>query len=158
MHACVDLPARETTHRRFIEAPAASERADQRGADPGKCFSHLRSPRLRASRFGAAGSAAYLSSDHTTYPTPSTSFIVYQPCLPWIHFAAVSAPRANAVRSRAACESVTVSAGPSKPTWCMPGMKPARVDETSIGRGNPDSSIVRLSRIAVPDGASFFAA
>ena len=32
---------------------------------------------------------------------PSTSRIVNQPCLPWIHRAAARAPRANAVRSRA---------------------------------------------------------
>jgi hypothetical protein len=31
-------------------------------------------------------------------------------------------------------------------------MKPARVAETSIGRGNPACSIERLSRSAVPDG------
>src|SRR4029079_7633436 len=106
MDARVDLPAREPTHRRFVEAPGSSERADQRGADPGKWCSHLRSPLLRS--IGAGGPESLL--------TPSTSFIVNQPCLPCIHFAAVSAPRANAVRSRAACESVIVSAGPSKQT------------------------------------------
>jgi hypothetical protein len=35
------------------------------------------------------------------------------------------------------CVSVIVSAGPSNPIVCVPGMKPARVDATSIGRGNP---------------------
>ena len=72
--------------------------------------------------------------------------------------AAVSAPRANAVRSRAVCVSVIVSAGPSKPTTCVPGMNPARVAETSIGLGNPACSIVRFRSSAVPDGASFLAA
>ena len=37
-------------------------------------------------------------------------------------------------------------------------MKPARVDETSIGRVKPASSIARFSSSAVPDGASFLAA
>ena len=93
-----------------------------------------------------------------TYSSPSTSFIVNQPRLPWIHFAARSAPRAKAERSRAACESVMVSAGPSKPTVCVPGMHPARVDDTSIGRAKPACSIACFSRSAVPDGASVFAA
>src|SRR4029079_5608490 len=65
MAARVDLPAREPTHRRFVEAPGSSERADQRGADPGKWCSHLRSPLLRS--IGAGGPESLL--------TPSTSFI-----------------------------------------------------------------------------------
>ena len=84
--------------------------------------------------------------------------MVNQPRLPLTHRAAMSAPRANAVRSRAVCESVIDSAGPSKPTVCVPGMWPARVDDTSMGRGKPAYSIARFSINAVPDGASFFAA
>src|SRR3954452_21597503 len=95
---------------------------------------------------------------YPAYVNSRTSRIVYHPRLPWIHFAAASAPRANADRSRAACVSVIVSAGPSKPMVCVPGMKPARVDDTSIGRANPACCIDRCSSSAVPDGASFFAA
>ena len=53
---------------------------------------------------------------------------------PLSHFAASSAPCANTARSRTVCVSVTVSAGASNPTVCVPGIEPARVDETSIGR------------------------
>jgi len=80
------------------------------------------------------------------------------PRFPVTHFAAAMAPRANAVRSRAVCESVTVSAGPSNPTVWVPGMNPARVDEMSMSRGKPARSIVCFSSKAVPDGASFFVA
>ena len=41
---------------------------------------------------------------------------------------------ANVDRSRTEWLSVTVSLGPSKPTVWMPGMNPARVELTSIGR------------------------
>ena len=37
------------------------------------------------------------------------------------------------LRSRAVCVSVMVSPPPSKPIVCVPGIAPARVDETSIG-------------------------
>src|SRR5262249_9937929 len=130
--ARIDLPAREPPHAGFIERAARRERRDQRGSDSGKRRSHDL--------------------------TPSTSAIVNQPRLPWIHCAATRAPRANAVRSRAACVSVIVSAGPSNPTVWVPGMNPARVAETSIGRVNPDRSIAPFRSSAVPDGASFFAA
>ena len=81
-----------------------------------------------------------------------------QPWRPFTHRAAESAPRANADRSRAKCVKTMVSAGPSKPTVCVPGMKPARVEETSIGLVKPAASIACLRNNAVPDGASFFAA
>jgi len=81
---------------------------------------------------------------------------VNHPRLPRTQAAATSAPRAKAERSRAVCVNVIVSAGPSNPTVCVPGMNPARVDDTSIGRGKPAPSIVFLSENAVPDGASFF--
>ena len=40
----------------------------------------------------------------------------------------------------------SVSAGPSKPIVCVPGMDPARVEDTSIGRANPARSIARLTQ------------
>src|SRR5437773_7749964 len=89
------------------------------------------------------------------YVSPNTSCIVYQPRLPRTQVAATSAPRANAERSRAEFVSVIVSAGPTNPIVCVPGTYPARVDETSIGRGNPACSIAFFSDSAVPDGASF---
>jgi hypothetical protein len=54
--------------------------------------------------------------------------MVYQPRLPMIQCAASSAPRANALRSRAWCVSVIVSEAASKPSVCVPGIAPARVD------------------------------
>ena len=42
---------------------------------------------------------------------------------------------------------------------CVPGMCPARVDDTSIGRAIARAcSMARLSSSAVPEGASFFIA
>ena len=84
--------------------------------------------------------------------------MVNQPRRPCTHRAAVSAPRANADRSRAECVSTIVSAGPSNPTVCVPGMNPARVDDTSIGLAKPAPCIACFRSNAVPDGASFFAA
>ena len=51
-----------------------------------------------------------------------------------------------------------VSNGPSKPTVCVPGMDPARVDETSIGASYPASRAAFSRLIAVPEGASTLAA
>ena len=68
---------------------------------------------------------------------PEQSCIVNQPRRPCTHRAAVSAPRANVPRSRTLCVSVMVSDGPSKPIVCVPGIEPARVAATSIGRGVP---------------------
>src|SRR5205823_10630162 len=48
----------------------------------------------------AAGADLFYSPG---FAMPSTSCIVYQPRLPCTHFAAASAPLANAVRSRAVC-------------------------------------------------------
>ena len=98
---------------------------------------------------------AFSKDVRSTSARPSTSLIVNQPRLPWIHRAA-SARRANAVRSRTLCVSVSFLRA-VEPDRCVPGMKPARVDETSIGRGNPALHPAFISN-AVPDGASFFAA
>src|SRR5258707_683164 len=107
--AGVDLSTAETANSGLIELSALGERRDEGGADSGEWCSHD--------------------------VNPSTSCIVNQPRLPTTHRAAVSAPRAKPDRSRAVCVSIIVSAGPSKPIVCVPGMKPARVDATSIGRG-----------------------
>ena len=56
--------------------------------------------------------------------------MVNQPRLPRTHVAAISAPRANAVRSRAVWVSVIVSAGPSNPIVCVPGMRGRHIDRT----------------------------
>ena len=72
------------------------------------------------------------------------------------HRAATSAPRAKTARSRTVCVSSIVSEGPSKPTVCVPGTKPTRVDDMSIARANPARSIADCSARAVPEGASFF--
>jgi hypothetical protein len=56
---------------------------------------------------------------------------VNQPRLPITQRAAASAPCAKVARSRTAWTSSIVSAGPSKPTVCVPGIEPARVDDTS---------------------------
>src|SRR4051812_23886972 len=111
MNAGVDLTTRESADRCFVERAGLRERRDECSTDARKC------------------------SSHNDPPSPSTSFIVNQPRLPTTHFAAPSAPRAKAVRSRAVCVSVTVSAGPSKPTVCVPGMNPAREEDTSMPRG-----------------------
>ena len=50
------------------------------------------------------------------------------------HRAAVSAPLAKTARSRTVWLNAIVSDGPSKPTVCVPGTDPTRVDDTSIGR------------------------
>jgi hypothetical protein len=47
--------------------------------------------------------------------------MVNHPRFPRTQVAAISAPRANAVRSRAVWISVIVSAGPSNPTVSVPG-------------------------------------
>ena len=80
-----------------------------------------------------------------------------QPLRPCTQRAAASAPCANVARSRTVCVSASVSACASKPTVCVPGMKPARVDDTSIARGKPPRSTAFLSVSAVPEGASFLA-
>ena len=81
-----------------------------------------------------------------------------QPFFPATHRAAASAPCAKVARSRTVCTSSTVSAGPSSPTVCVPGIEPARVDDTSTGRAQPPRSRARRSMSAVPEGASFLAA
>ena len=59
--------------------------------------------------------------------------MVNQPVRPFNHRAASRAPWAKVARSRTVWLSVTPSAGPSKPTECVPGIHPARVEETSTG-------------------------
>ena len=137
-------PSRRTAG--FVELAASGEGRDERRAGARKWRSH------------GFTSCIHLQSAVWPFATsnPSTSRIVNQPRRPFTHCAAVSAPRANAVRSRAVCVSVIVSAGPSKPTVWVPGIYPARVDETSIGRVKPARSIAPLSSSAVPEGASFF--
>ena len=61
-------------------------------------------------------------------------------------------------RSRAVWVSVIVSPGASKPMVCVPGMSPARVDETSIARRSRARASPSRSSSAVPDGASRLAA
>ena len=96
VNAGVDLAPPEAPHALFVELARRGERRDERGSDAGEICPH-----------GC---------------TPSTSCIVNQPRLPLNPLAAMSAPRAKALRSRAVCESVIDSAGPSKPIVCTPGM------------------------------------
>ena len=136
MNAGIDLTPRQAPHRGFVELAALRERRHERGPHSSKRCSHdvlqALKPRLPLDCTPDLPYPTYLP-----YPTPSTSFIVNQPRLPCTHRAAASAPRANAVRSRAVWVSVIVSAGPSNPMVCVPGMKPARVELTSIGRAKP---------------------
>ncbi len=95
----------------LVEVAGLGERSDERCTGAGEHRCHRPSDRI-----------------------PNTSCIVNQPWRPLTQRAAVRAPRANAPRSRAVWDSVIDSDGPSKPIVCVPGMNPARVDDTSIGR------------------------
>src|SRR5688572_24747945 len=77
------------------------------------------------------------------------------PVRPTIQCAATSAPAANPCRERAVCVSSTWSGSESKPTRCVPGIWPARVDEVEI-LPSTCSDIISRSFNAVPEGASFF--
>src|SRR6202011_247630 len=105
--ARVNLAPAEPADGGFVDAAGFRERRHKRRADSCPVGSH--------------------------WLTPKTSCIVNQPCCPLTQRAACRAPRANAVRSRAVWVSVIDSAGPSKPIVCVPGMWPARVEDTSIG-------------------------
>jgi hypothetical protein len=74
------------------------------------------------------------------------------------HRAASSAPLANTDRSRAEWVNVIVSAAASKPTVCVPGIEPARVDVMSTALSYPALSNAAFSASAVPEGLSRFVA
>src|SRR5688572_13176472 len=131
--ARVDLPLHQPTHGGLVYRAILSEWRDERRTNTREASTHGHDP-LR------------------------TSSIVNQPRRPCTQRAASSAPAAKPRRSRAVWVSSIVSDAPSNPIVCVPGIAPARVDDTSMGLAYPAAVIASRSSSAVPDGASRFVA